>query len=228
MLEEFILSNNLHILNDNKVIRTFESNTGSSNVDLTITNNRMLPLMFDWECLNEGNCSDHRTIKFNVGYKRNKTNQYNFTGTRYICSDKDYKHFESNFVNEIKRTLQLDGHIWDTDFLDTQLAALVLREADIDSVVQKFENSITTACKLSFRTCKTPTKNVRNKSVPWWTQELLIMRKKTNALRRRYQRTKNDEQLREQRKQQYMEGKRIYMSLLSENQNSSHGKITAI
>jgi FKBP-type peptidyl-prolyl cis-trans isomerase len=46
-----------------------------------------------------------------------------------------------------------------------------------------------------------------HKTVPWWMEELTIMRKRMNALRRRYQRTRNNTDLREQRRSQYLEGK---------------------
>jgi len=44
---------------------------------------------------------------------------------------------------------------------------------------------------------------IKQKSVPWWTEELTIKRKKLNALRRSYQRKKNNEDLREHRKNRY-------------------------
>ena len=47
-------------------------------------------------------------------------------------------------------------------------------------------------------------KKITNKSVPWWTDELTVMRKRTNALRRRDQRTRKHEGLREQRKTVYL------------------------
>ena len=50
----------------------------------------------------------------------------------------------------------------------------------------------------------------KQKSVPWWTVELTTKRKRLNALRRRYQRTKNDEALREQRKSKYFEERKEY------------------
>ena len=43
--------------------------------------------------------------------------------------------------------------------------------------------------------------------MPWWNDELKILRKKVNALRRRYQRTLSNEDLRRERKAQYNEGK---------------------
>jgi aspartokinase len=50
----------------------------------------------------------------------------------------------------------------------------------------------------------------KKKSVPWWTDNLTTMRKKTNALRKLYQRTRNNEDLRESRKQKYFEAKKKY------------------
>jgi hypothetical protein len=47
------------------------------------------------------------------------------------------------------------------------------------------------------------------------------MRKRTNALRRRYQRTRNNEELREQRKTQYFEGKARYAATIKKEKISS-------
>jgi hypothetical protein len=48
-----------------------------------------------------------------------------------------------------------------------------------------------------------------DESVPWWTEELTVVRKRTNALRR-FQRTRNKEGLREQCKTSYLEEKVRY------------------
>jgi len=50
-------------------------------------------------------------------------------------------------------------------------------------------------------------KTTKHKSFPWWTEELTLKRKRINALRRRYQRTTNNDDLREKRKNQYHEEK---------------------
>ena len=52
-------------------------------------------------------------------------------------------------------------------------------------------------------------KKITNKSVPWWRDELTVMRKRTNALRR-YQRTRKHEGLKEQRKTVYLAEKTWY------------------
>jgi len=52
----------------------------------------------------------------------------------------------------------------------------------------------------------------KQKSVPWWTEELTIKRKGLNALRRRSQRTKNNEELRKYRKNIHYEEKTKYQA----------------
>jgi hypothetical protein len=60
-----------------------------------------------------------------------------------------------------------------------------------------------------------------NKTVPWWTEELTTTRKKLNALRRKYQRTRNNEELRHQRKTQCIEVKARYASKIKSEKYSS-------
>jgi hypothetical protein len=42
MMEDFVASNQLHIINEERTFKTFQSSRGESNIDLTITNNRIL------------------------------------------------------------------------------------------------------------------------------------------------------------------------------------------
>jgi hypothetical protein len=61
-----------------------------------------------------------------------------------------------------------------------------------------------------FKTIRTENKTNKKKPVPWWTDSLTIMQKRTNALRRIYQRTSNNEEMRESRKHKYFEEKKKY------------------
>jgi hypothetical protein len=42
MMEGFVTSNQLHIINEERTLTTFQSSRGESNIALTITNNKML------------------------------------------------------------------------------------------------------------------------------------------------------------------------------------------
>jgi hypothetical protein len=75
-------------------------------------------------------------------------------------------------------------------------------------VVGKYHNSIVVVSKNPFKERQLLQKAIGFKSVPWWTGELTIMRKKLNAIRRRYQRTAQHSNLRETRQYQYLQEKR--------------------
>jgi hypothetical protein len=63
-------------------------------------------------------------------------------------------------------------------------------------------------------------KTTGNKSAPWWTREFTIQRNKLIAIGRRYQRTKHDN-LREARKQQYLQEIRKYEETLKKTKMQS-------
>jgi hypothetical protein len=78
-----------------------------------------------------------------------------------------------------------------------------------------------TACEQSFKTTKAPRTLQKNKSVPWWTQELTAMRKTTNYLRRKYQRTRNNKEQREKNKATYFEQKSKYAATIKTEKTKS-------
>jgi hypothetical protein len=94
--------------------------------------------------------------------------------------------------------------------LDATLSKRVNEGTDIEKLTKEFQDVLKAACDKSFRKQRTTKKTTTYKSVPWWTDELTIMRKRTNTLRRRYQRTRKNKGLREQRKTSYLEGKARY------------------
>ena len=74
------------------------------------------------------------------------------------------------------------------------------------------EEVIQSACRRTFQHSHSINKNSKKKSAPWWSVGLTAMRKKVNANRRLYQRTRNGEALKERRKATYMEAKRTYQA----------------
>jgi predicted nucleic acid-binding Zn-ribbon protein len=96
--------------------------------------------------------------------------------------------------------------------LDSDIATHIKETCDIESAVETLQEDITMLRNRSFKTRETTKKTTKQKSVPWWTKELTIKRKRLNALRRLYQRTENNYELREHRKNIYHEEKTKYQA----------------
>jgi hypothetical protein len=69
ILEEFLLSKHLHILNEESTSTTFLNNRGSSNIDLTIISNQLLRAVEHWEVSDQESCTDHSIITFAIGQR---------------------------------------------------------------------------------------------------------------------------------------------------------------
>jgi hypothetical protein len=104
--------------------------------------------------------------------------------------------------------------IGDTLSIDNSLCEILTMESDTEKAVKKYQDSLVAASKRSFKVNQLKQKTIEHKLVPWWTEELTVMRKKINAMRRRYQRTRQDNNLRESRKLQYLQEKRRYEATL--------------
>ena len=57
------LEEQLHIINEESERSTFHNSRGSSNTDLTITNNNLIAAVNEWEISAEESCSDHNFLK---------------------------------------------------------------------------------------------------------------------------------------------------------------------
>jgi hypothetical protein len=209
-LEEFLICNRLHIANEDRELTTLESNRGNSNIDLTIVDSTIVNIINKWQCNEQESFSDQRFITFCIEKHKDVTNGYNYHGVKYITSEEGFKRFDDNFIKEIKNNFK----IRETLNIDNMLYEILTLETDIEDAVGKYQNSMAAASKKSFKERKLLQKTVRHKSVPWWTKELTIMRKKINVMRRRYQRTLQDSNMREARKQQYLQEKRKYEATL--------------
>jgi len=84
--------------------------------------------------------------------------------------------------------------------MDINLSTVALKENDMEKLVDTFTEAMQSACRKTFKIISTGNKTKKKKSVPWWTDSLTIMRKRINAIRL-YHRTRNNEELRESRKQ---------------------------
>jgi hypothetical protein len=216
MLKEYLISRDLHIMNEESELTTFQSRRGSSNIDLTIVNNLLLKNFSDWEISEDDSCSDHNIIKFKIGHETNHEIQHNHNGPRYNINEQNYDRFDKSLKELVGMKFQIENSE-DLASLDSDIK----ETRDIESAVEKLQEAITMSCSKSFKTQETTKKTTKQKLVPWWTKELTIKRKRLNALRRRYQRTKNNEELREYRKNIYYEEKTKYQATIKKEKLKS-------
>ena len=223
LMEEFISSKNIYIINEESQITTFENRIGKSNIDLTITNGSLIHRLNEWDCSGEESCSDHRFLTFNIA-KEYRITELKFENTKYIIREEEIEEFNRVLIDEFSKILHNETSTNDAEELDQKLSSLVNTGTDPQKIIREYEDTITTACRKCFRTSKMTKNLFKTKSVPWWTQELTILRNKTKALRRRYQRTNNNEALREEQKTKYLEGKRKYQNTIRKEKTDSWKK----
>jgi len=87
-LEEYPASKHLHILNEESDRSTFLNSRGSSNIDLTITNNNLTAAVNEWEIRKEESFSNHSYLKYKNSERASKqNNDYPSQGTGFIIKE---------------------------------------------------------------------------------------------------------------------------------------------
>jgi ribonuclease HI len=218
-LEEYIIAKDLHIINTETGIPTFETNRGRSWIDLTLCNGKTALITERWTCGEEESCADHKIISFNIVSKESGGNTTQFSRKRYKTKVDKWGTFEHKLVHNLTETFEC----WTTNDTecDNALSQKVKQCTDIGEATHKFTSAIQAACDATFQVLRPGKRAIRERSVPWWSSELSVLRKRALAMRRRYQRTKNDADRRQERRQQYQESNRAYQAKLREAKISS-------
>lgn len=235
-LEEFLTTSTLHIINENTGIPTFETRRAKSWIDLTITNNTLLKRITNWKCGEEESCSDHKIISFQIRRTPQTSIRINqpekeetLTGTRYIVKkEENYELFNNILHSALTKEFQCDANETNLKETDNRICKIINLPNDAETVAERFNSCIIAACDGAFHKSTSRKISTKGKSVPWWNDQLTVLRKRVNALRRRYQRTINNQQLREERKNQYNEGKREYQLQMQKEKLTSWKKYCTI
>ncbi|KAJ4438366.1 hypothetical protein ANN_14308 [Periplaneta americana] len=225
ILEDFLLTNNLYVMNENVAAPTFETIRGKSRIDLTICDSLILGYFEDWRCGEEESCCDHNNITFKINIKKSYYcgETENYTGYKFNTKTGDMRKFDdrlkANVVNKFQ-CKEIENEDIEKELLEKLKNAELV---ELETIIHDYQSCIVAACNEAFKKCSRGNFR-RGRTVPWWTQELTILRKKVNALRRRFQRTMNNEDLRMERKGKYLDGKRIYEMKLHYEKLSSWKK----
>lgn len=190
-LIEFIIKNDLIILNNMNSEPTFDCNRGKSWIDLTLVSSGMFTYIKKWEVTKDSTCSDHRYIKIQI------------FDTKCVPVFKTTKEGERKAVEEL---LSID---WGNEVINLN------SPEDIENTVNKFYNTIDHLFK---KHQKRFTKEKKPGKI-WWTTDLEIQRKKVRAMKRRYKKCRGD--LREVYKNQYYREHDSYVENLASAKSNS-------
>jgi hypothetical protein len=142
-------------------------------------------------------------------------------GNMYIINENKLHEFDRKMVKEMLKLANNKRIGGGAEELDKYLSTIITTGTDLEQQVDIFAKALQSACRRTFQNTNTGNKNRKKKSVPWWTDSLTLMRKRVNACRRLYQRTRNDENLRESRKQKYAEAKTKYQAGIKKEKSNS-------
>ena len=187
-MEDFLNICNLHIVN-HRTEPKFETTRCSSYVDLTIVNNQVLMRVTDWTCGIQESCSDHKILTFNLGMVRQDKpiNNINYAGLRYIIKNEGYGKFEAILASSMRNTFNCENNKEGLEKIDRELCNKIQLYEEVDELVDTAFFCITSACNAAFKVSRASKHSIKKTAVSWWTEELTVLRKRTNALRRRYQ-----------------------------------------
>jgi hypothetical protein len=160
-LEEFLTCNQLHILNEESTRTIFQSNRGSSDIDLFIANNRMLATINDWKILAEESCSKQNIIKYNLNFNPGKEHKYNPQGPRYIIKETQHADFHKNFRRQLLKNFQIGNNGEITSEIDERLAEGLTSHKDVGIFIDRIDDTVRTTCIETFKHYALPTKNTR-------------------------------------------------------------------
>jgi hypothetical protein len=214
ILEEFITSKRLFIMNEVSGNTTFGNRLGTSSIDLTIIKQPLLKSITRWEISDKESVSDHNIIKYKLKQGIAKWNFENYSHIRYRMSKDSMVSVQDALLQVLREKFTTNDITIRVEEADEMLSSLVTENANIEEIVFKFNESLKTACNNTFQIRRASRNLTSHRSVPWWSVDLTTMRKRTNALRRLYQRTRHNEVLREKRKTQYYESKVTYAATI--------------
>ena len=107
ILEEFITTKQLYILNEENSDTTFSNRLGTSNIDLTIINPQLLSTITGWEISGQESLSDHRIIKYEIKPDSAGRLEVNPSPTRYRTNRESLEKFQEAIIQTLKKKFKL-------------------------------------------------------------------------------------------------------------------------
>ena len=211
------MSQRLHIMNEDSCYTTFRNRLGSSNIDLALISSQLLDSFTGWEISDQDSISDHSIITYTIKPDMHKRTPINTPHMRYITNTKRLTKFQGHLLQVMRGKLGMGSNCTRDEDLDEALTSLLTEDgAEYEQRIDELSEALNLVSNKSFPIYRTNRKPTSHKTVPWWSSDLTVLRKRTKALRRLYQRTRNNEELREKRKTRYYECRATYAASIKQ------------
>jgi len=168
---DFILANNLFLMNSQYSPPTFINKHQQGWPDLTLVTNPNMANVTTWEVLDDETLSDHKYIKITLNCKTS-TFQFKRFKTKFGGHGK-FCHLLKPLIPDLSHTISTCNNT-----------------ADLERATISLQKAITSCCSSSF---KLKTQSYETRTPTWWSQTLQMERKQLRALRRRYQSSSSPE-----------------------------------
>jgi len=153
-MEEYKITRDLHIVNTDSSIQSFEINRGRSWIDLTLCNSKLSQNIRRWTCGEEESCADHKIICFDIESKVIEENAKYFFRKRYNKKVANWSTFERNLPKNLVRKFECRTELHNLTKCDKSLSQKVRNCTDIGDVIHKLTSAITTVCDATFQVLK--------------------------------------------------------------------------
>ena len=130
-MEGIVVSNQLHILNEERTLTTFQSTRGESNIDLNISNNKMLAHIWKCDISEEESSSDHKIIKFNITFDKDEGNVLDNLGQRYSIEGNQLTKFYEKFQHIVSEIFQIGVRGGSNEDFDEEMNQKITENLDI-------------------------------------------------------------------------------------------------
>ena len=208
-------------MNETSTRTTVHTRRGSSNIDLTIINNLLVPTFSEWEISEDETGSDHNLIIYNIGQEYSNKKKDSFHGRRYVVKEDYFENLTTYSTTESPQSFSSATRKENRYTRQTNFRQITGRNKHRNISREIPESSKIQLGKIHLTKKRLTSGAPGKRTVPRWTADLSIRRMEINAMRRRYQGTKNNSELRAQRKMQYFKEKTKYEVLIGKEKNSS-------
>jgi hypothetical protein len=138
ILEGFVMSKQLHIMNEESHLTTFRSSRGSSNSDLTAINNQLLSTVMERQISDQESFSDHSIISYVIGHSTARRAKRVTGEVKYKVTKEDEVKFQSNLIRLAELKLCDPHNAGGIETLDKILCTRATKELDIEKLVEEF------------------------------------------------------------------------------------------